>query len=73
VTPDVVPPGVTESVTFLLPPKSVNDCWLMIRPGPGAGGDFGPTDEWPASGKLIVSDGGDNANGDDVSTVWQGP
>jgi hypothetical protein len=73
VTPDVVPPGVTETVTFLLPPKSVNDCWLMIRPGPGAGGDFGPTDEWPASGKLIVSDGGDNANGDDVSTVWQGP
>jgi hypothetical protein len=73
VTPDVVAAGVTEKVTFRLPPTSVNDCWLMIRPGPGASGDLGPTDNWPTPGKLVIHDGGDNANGDDLSTVWQGP
>jgi hypothetical protein len=54
VTPDVVPAGVTKKVIFQLPPKNVNDCWLMIWPGPDADGDFGPTDDlsrpapWPA-------------------------
>jgi hypothetical protein len=73
ITPDVVPAHTTEKVTFQLPPKSVNDCWLMVRPGPGASGDHGPTNEWPIPGKLVIEDGGDNANGDDLSVLWQGP
>jgi Kelch motif protein len=73
VTPDVVPAHTTKTVTFQLPPKSVNDCWLMVLPGPGADGGHGPTNEWPIPGRLVIQDGGDNANGDDLSTVWVGP
>jgi len=75
ITPDVVPAHTTETVTFQLPPKSVNDCWLMVLPGPGAGGAFGPTDGWPIPGprKLVIQNGGDNKGPDDVSSLWEGP
>jgi hypothetical protein len=73
ITPDVVPAHTTEKVTFQLPPKSDGDCWLMVLSGPGADGSHGPTNEWPIPGKLVIQDGGDNANGDDLSVLWQGP
>jgi hypothetical protein len=75
ITPDVVPAHTTETVTFQLPPKSVNDCWLMVLPGPGAGGAFGPTDGWPIPGprKLVIQNGGDNKGPDGVSSLWEGP
>ena len=38
VTPNVVPPETTMTVTFLLPPKSVTDCWIWVNPAPGKGG-----------------------------------
>jgi hypothetical protein len=43
----------------------------MIWPGPGADGKFGPTDEWPTPGHLIV--GWPSENGDNMASVWQGP
>jgi hypothetical protein len=71
VTPDVVPAHTTEKVLFQLPPKGVTECWLMIWPGPGADGQFGPTDDWPIPGHLIV--GWPSENGDNLATVWAGP
>ena len=75
VTPDVVPAGVTEQVTFVLPPKGGAACWLMVGPRPGGGADFGPTDGWPIPGprKLIIQNGGDNPGPDGVSSLWEGP
>lgn len=70
-TPDVVPAHTTQKVLFQLPPRGVTECWLMIWPGPGADGKFGPTDNWPIPGKLIIGVPGEN--GDNLSTVWQGP
>ena len=73
VTPDVVPAGVTEQVTFELPPKSDGDCKLMVRPVPGDGGPLWWTADVPQPGHLYIADGGDNANGDNLSTYWVGP
>jgi hypothetical protein len=47
VTPNVVPAGVTEKVTFLLPPKSVTSCWIWVNPVPGEGGSFFQTSDAP--------------------------
>jgi hypothetical protein len=71
ITPDVVPAHTTQKVLFQLPPKGATECWLMIWPGPGADGQFGPTDDWPIPGHLIV--GWPSENGDNLATVWAGP
>jgi hypothetical protein len=57
VTPNVVPAGVTEKVTFLLPPKTVKSCWIWVNPVPGLGGSMFQTSDAPMAGKLVVMDG----------------
>jgi hypothetical protein len=73
ITPDVVPAHTTQKVTFEMPPKGQTECWLMVRPRPGADGAFGPTDGWPIPGprKLII--GAPGENGPDSATLWVGP
>jgi hypothetical protein len=74
VTPDVVPAKTTEKVTFQLPPrKSDGDCQLGVRPLGDLAGSNWYTGDVPEKGHLLIQDGGDNANGDDLSTVWVGP
>ena len=57
VTPNVVPAGVTQKVTFLLPPKSNKDCWLWVDPAPGTGGSLFQTSDAPMPGKILVGPG----------------
>jgi hypothetical protein len=58
VTPNVVPAGVTETVTFLLPPKRVKSCWIWVNPVPGQGGSLFQTSDAPLAGKIfIMADG----------------
>jgi hypothetical protein len=57
VTPNVVPAGVTQKVTFLLPPKRVTDCWLMLDPVPGLGGSMFQTSDAPMTGKILFQEG----------------
>jgi hypothetical protein len=73
VTPDVVPAGVTEKVTFQMPPKGQTECWLMVQPVPGADGAFGPTDGWPIPGPRRLVIGAPGENGPDSATLWEGP
>jgi hypothetical protein len=66
VTPNVVPAGVTEDVTFLLPPKSVTDCGVKLNPVPGeAGGWMFQASELPRPGYFLFrsDDSGTNAGG----------
>ena len=36
-TPDVVPPGTTVEVTFLVPAEEGTDWWIFVNPGPDNG------------------------------------
>jgi hypothetical protein len=55
VTPKAVPGGVTERVTFLLPPKKVDSCWIWVNPVPGEGGSFFQTSDAPMKGKFVIT------------------
>ena len=58
VTPNVVPAGVTEEVTFMLPPKNVRGCWIYLNPVPGEGGSLFETSDAPVAGEIwITADG----------------
>jgi hypothetical protein len=53
VTPNVVPPGATVNVTFLLPAKGSTGWWIFVNPGP----DTGALLAWnqvPLAGKVLV-------------------
>jgi hypothetical protein len=54
VTPNVVPAGVTEKVTFLLPPKKVKSCWIWANPVPGQGGALFQTSDAPLAGEIFI-------------------
>jgi hypothetical protein len=57
VTPNVVPPGATVEVTFLLPAKGVEGWSIYVNPGPNNGGTIGWIDE-PLAGEIhIINDG----------------
>ena len=58
VTPNVVPAGVTQKVTFLLPPKTVKSCWIWVNPVPGQGGSFFQTSDAPLAGEFHIQEGG---------------
>jgi len=73
VTPDVVPASTTQKVTFQLPPKSNGDCQLGVRPLGALSGSNWYTSDVPEPGHLLIQDGGDNTDGDDLSTLWVGP
>jgi hypothetical protein len=64
VTPAIVPAGVTTRVTFLLPPKSVTDCWIWVNPTPDGAGSFFQTSDAPLKGHFLVQPGG--------QTMWGG-
>jgi hypothetical protein len=64
VTPNVVPAGVTQSVTFLLPPKTVKTCWIWVNPVPGEGGSFFQTSDAPLNGEFLITEDG--------QTMWGG-
>ena len=64
VTPNFVPAGVTQKVTFLLPPKSNKDCWIWVDPAPGTGGSLFQTSDAPMPGKILIGPGeGDRPQG----------
>ena len=58
VTPNVVPAGVTQKVTFLLPPKTVKSCWIWVNPVPGQGGSLFQTSDAPLAGEFHIQEGG---------------
>jgi hypothetical protein len=58
VTPNVVPAGVTENVTFQLPPKKVSGCWIWLNPVPGQGGSLFETSDAPMAGEIFIQEGG---------------
>jgi hypothetical protein len=58
VTPNVVPAGVTENVTFQLPPKKVSGCWIWVNPVPGQGGSLFETSDAPMAGEIFIQEGG---------------
>jgi len=62
VTPSVVPPNTTMTVTFLLPPKRVTTCWIWVNPDTG-GGSFFQTSDAPMKGEFLIRDG---------QTMWGG-
>jgi hypothetical protein len=58
VTPNVVPAGVTQEVSFLLPARNVEGCALLVNPVPGDLGGLFETFEVPKAGKVwITADG----------------
>lgn len=63
VTPNVVPPGVTEKVTFQLPPKRVKNCWIWVNPVPGQGGSMFQSSDAPLAGKFVIQEGENGAQG----------
>jgi hypothetical protein len=58
VTPNLVPGGVTEQVTFMLPPKNVKGCWIWLNPAPGQGGSLFETSDAPLAGEIFIQEGG---------------
>ena len=54
VTPNVVPPGATVEVTFLLPAKGVEGWWIFVNPGPGNGALLAGTDV-PLAGEIRIT------------------
>lgn len=64
VTPSVVPPDTTMTVTFLLPPKTVTSCWIWVDPDPGGGGSFFQTSDAPMEGEFLITADG--------QTMWGG-
>jgi hypothetical protein len=57
VTPNVVPPGATLEVTFLLPAKGANGFGIFVNPGPANGALLSSTDV-PLPGEIrITADG----------------
>jgi hypothetical protein len=69
VTPNVVPAGVTENVTMLLPPRSDTDCAVWLDPAPGLEGPMFQTSELPRKGYFLFrsDDAGTSPGG------WVGP
>jgi hypothetical protein len=65
VTPNVVPPGATVEVTFLLPPKRVKTCWIWVNPAPGGGGSLFQTSDAPLAGEIFIMANGQGG--------WAGP
>jgi hypothetical protein len=59
VTPNVVPAGVTERVTFLLPPKRVKSCWIWVEAVPGGAGSLFQTSDAPLAGHFLIMAGGE--------------
>jgi hypothetical protein len=59
VTPNVVPAGVTEKVTFLLPPKRVKSCWIWVEAVPGGAGSLFQTSDAPLAGHFLIMEGGE--------------
>ena len=57
VTPNVVPPGATVQVTFLLPAKGVDGWSIFVNPGPDDGGLVGWTDLSPGGEIHILRAG----------------
>jgi hypothetical protein len=60
VTPNVVPPGTTVEVTFLLPAKGVGEWWIFVNPGPNDEALLAGTDV-PLAGEIYVTAGGQPA------------
>ena len=60
VTPNVVPPGATVQVTFLLPAKGVDGWSICVNPGPDHGGLLGWTDV-ALGGEIHILDSGQPA------------
>ena len=56
-TPNVVPPGATVQVTFLLPAKGVDGWSIFVNPGPNDGGLVG-ADEVPLKGAIHIDEAG---------------
>ena len=56
-SPNVVPPGATVKVTFLLPAADANGWWIFVNPAPRTGALLGPDDVPRATGIFIGSDG----------------
>jgi hypothetical protein len=54
VTPNVVPPGATVKVTFILPAKGSTGWWIFVNPGPGTGPLLG-WDQVPLAGKVLIT------------------
>ena len=63
VTPNVVPAGVTQKVTFELPSKRVKDCWIWVNPAPGRGGSLFQTSDAPMAGRISFQAGEGGAQG----------
>ena len=55
--PNVVPPGSTVWVTFLLPAKGTNNWSIFVNPGPDTGGGLGWSDVPTAGEFRIRADG----------------
>lgn len=64
VTPSVVAPDTTMTVTFTLPPKTVTSCWIWVNPVPGEGGSFFQTSDAPMDGEFLITA--------DRQTMWGG-
>jgi len=54
VTPNVVPPGATVKVTFLLPAKGSTGWWIFVNPRPNTGALLG-WDQVPLAGEVLIS------------------
>ena len=58
VTPNVVPAGVTQKVTFQLPPRSMKSCWVWVNPIPRQGGSLFQTSDAPLKGGIHIDKDG---------------
>jgi hypothetical protein len=61
-TPNVVEPGATIEVTFLLPAKGVEGWSIFVNPGPNDGGLVGWA-EAPKAGQIYIFEDGQPAWG----------
>ena len=56
-TPNVVAPGTTVKVTFLLPARGVDGWSIYVNPGPDMGGLVGSNDV-PLNGEIVITEDG---------------
>ena len=56
-TPNVVAPGATVKVTFLLPAKGTDGWSIYVNPGPDNGGLVG-SDDVPLKGEIVITEDG---------------
>ena len=56
-TPNVVAPGTTVKVTFLLPAKNVDGWSIFVNPGPDTGNLVGSNDV-PLKGEIVITEDG---------------